>query len=223
MRMAAHPGRLTNTTMMAMLYAKALEAIRQAQALSGPRPLLVTIDGPCGSGKSTLAARLAQVLNAPVIAMDDFYVPHAQKTSERLNLPGGNADVERLMQEVLLPWQRGGGFSYRPYSCHEDRLLAPVHVPPAEITLLEGSYCNLPRIRQLANVRLFLSVGQEEQLRRLRARNAVALPMFLEKWIPLEEAYFRAYGLPDGGCTVLACTEAGIGSDDGAAGTNRCV
>lgn len=213
--------------MMNIQRSKALAAIQQAQSLTAGHPLLVTIDGPCGSGKSTLAALLAQVLDAPVIAMDDFYVPHARKTLERMSIPGGNADVERLEQEVLIPWRRGDGFSYRPYSCHEDRLLKPIAVPASGITLLEGSYCNLPIIRQVAGVRLFLTVSREEQLRRLQARNAAALPMFLSKWIPLEESYFRAYGLPDGGCVVLSDADAetdgaegGTGED---AGTNCCV
>lgn len=51
---------------------------RIAQLPKKPR-LLVTIDGPCGSGKSTLADALSDALNAPIIRMDDFFLPHARK------------------------------------------------------------------------------------------------------------------------------------------------
>ena len=61
---------------------------RIAQLPKKPR-LLVTIDGPCGSGKSTLADALSDALNAPIIRMDDFFLPHALKTPQRLAIPGG--------------------------------------------------------------------------------------------------------------------------------------
>lgn len=69
---------------------------RLAQLPKKPR-LLITIDGPCGSGKSTLADALSAALNAPIIHMDDFFLPHALKTPQRLAIPGGNVDLERLI------------------------------------------------------------------------------------------------------------------------------
>ncbi len=194
----------------------ALQALSAIAAQEHEERLLVTIDGPCCSGKTTLAAQLAQVLDAAVVHMDDFYVPHARKTAQRLAIPGGNADVERLCDEFLLPWLRDGHGSYRPYSCKEDRLLAPVEIPSRRMTILEGSYANLPSIRPHARVRLFMTLGKQEQLQRLRAREGEAhLPMFLHRWLPLEEAYFAAYSLPDSGCTVLF--SGAMGADKGAA------
>ena len=76
---------------------------RIAQLPKKPR-LLITIDGPCGSGKSTLADALSAALNAPIVRMDDFFLPHALKTPQRLAIPGGNVDLERLMQEVIIPF-----------------------------------------------------------------------------------------------------------------------
>lgn len=202
---------------VASRYAPVLKALEVLGRRGGAARQLITIDGPCGSGKSTLAALLGDVLQAPVIPMDDFYVPHAQKTPERLARPGGNADLERLLTEVLNPWQRGEAIAYRPYICREDRLLPPVMVPCSPVTILEGSYSNLPAIARLATLRLFLTVGRVEQLRRLRARDGEAhLPAFQQRWIPLEEMYFRFYSLPDGGCTVLSSGETDVD-------TNCCV
>ncbi len=64
--------------------------MRIAQLPKKPR-LLVTIDGPCGSGKSTLADALSAALNAPIIRMDDFFLPHALKTPQRLAIRRGSA------------------------------------------------------------------------------------------------------------------------------------
>lgn len=89
---------------------------RIAQLPKKPR-LLVTIDGPCGSGKSTLADALSAALNAPIIRMDDFFLPHALKTPQRLAILGGNVDLERLMQEVIIPFAAGQPVVYRRYLC----------------------------------------------------------------------------------------------------------
>lgn len=45
-------------------------AVRAREPVGGIR--IVGVDGPSGSGKSHLAARLASVLDAPVIEIDDF-------------------------------------------------------------------------------------------------------------------------------------------------------
>ena len=74
-----------------------------ARLRSSESPLLITLDGPCGGGKSTLAAALGTVLGCTVLHMDDYVIPHAQKTPERLAQPGGNADAERLCRELLNP------------------------------------------------------------------------------------------------------------------------
>ena len=136
---------------------RTVQVIAQLEQLPQTDRVLITIDGPCGSGKSTLAAALAEKLSCPVVHMDDYVIPHAQKTPERLAIPGGNADQERL-----------------------------------------------PDSAAHATVRLFLTIEPEEQQRRLLWRvGAERLTAFNARWIPLEQAYFAAFGLPDGGCIVL--------------------
>lgn len=177
---------------------------RIAQLLKKPHQL-ITIDGPCGSGKSTLADELSAALNAPIVRMDDFFLPHALKTPERLAIPGGNVDLERLMQEVITPFAAGQPVVYRRYLCHEDAFSAPIPLPDAPITILEGSYSLLPDIRRHADLTLFLHVDPEVQQQRLMQRvGAERLKDFNARWIPLENAYFAAYHLPDESCVLVA-------------------
>lgn len=183
-------------------YSRLLPVLEKLADMRNER-ILITIDGPCGSGKSTLAMELAEVIGADVVHMDDFVIPHAQKTEERLALPGGNADVERLMTEVLQPWIAAGRAMYRPYLCHADALGNAAEVG-GRMLILEGSYANLPPIRELAALRLFVHVSPQEQQERLLTRvGADRLPAFNERWIPLENAYFAAFGLPDAGCVPV--------------------
>ena len=166
----------------------------------GKARTLITIDGPCASGKTTLAARLAATLDAAVIHTDDFYVPHAQKTAERLAVPGGNCDWERLVSEVVAPWKAGEAGTYRRYDCHLDCLTLPEPLPTESILILEGSYSSLPAIRAWADVRVFVTTPEPIRRVRLEQRESPAsLKMFEVRWIPLENAYFEAYGLPDDG------------------------
>ena len=166
--------------------------------------VLVTMDGPCASGKTTLASRIAAVLNCDVIHTDDFVVPHARKTPERLSLPGGNCDWERLVNDVIAPWKHGSTVSYRKYDCHADCLKPPEKISSDRLLILEGSYCNLPAIREYADIRFFVSTPEDVRRNRLEQRESPeSLSMFDGRWIPLENAYFTAYGLPDAGCILV--------------------
>lgn len=181
------------------------EAVRWiARGLAGGGRLLVTLDGPCASGKTTLADALARAFGGEVIHTDEYVIPHAQKTRERLAVPGGNCDAERLVREALEPFRRGETVRYRRYDCRADRLLPEETLPDTRLLILEGSYCNLPAIRVCADVRLFLDTPWETREARLREREAPAyLQQFYDRWIPLENAYFEAYGLPDAGCVRI--------------------
>lgn len=171
--------------------------------MNRPR-LLVCIDGPCGSGKTTLAKHLQQATDAALIPMDDFFLPHAKKTDQRLSQPGGNADWERVVSQVIEPWQRDERITYRPYDCHADAFGQPIQVPKKQITILEGSYSLLPALGRFADLRVFLTISPALQQERIIARNGTnAWDVFRQRWIPLEQAYFTACQLPDDGCVVV--------------------
>ena len=181
-----------------------------AKVLTALRPLwsrdhlLVGIDGCCGSGKTTLARTLAGLLSAPVVHMDDFYTPHARKTPERLSRPGGNADTERFLEEVLTPYIKTHHTVYRPYDCFRDCLSDPVELPDSHLVIIEGSYCLHPSLGQPYDLRFFLRIPPEAQQERILRRNgAEKLKVFLNRWIPLEEAYFSAFSLPDKDCITI--------------------
>ena len=179
-----------------------LEIIRKAAEKK--ERLLVTLDGPCASGKTTFAAALATELDASVIHTDDFVVPHAHKTAERLAIPGGNCDWERLCREVIAPWKHGQQPWFQRYDCHHDCLLPPETLTTDHLLILEGSYCNLPAIRACADVRLFMDTPLDTRLERLRQRESPeSLQRFFDRWIPLENAYFAAYALPDQDCILI--------------------
>ena len=155
--------------------------------------LTIAIDGPSGAGKSSLAAWLKRVYgDCEVFHMDDFFLPQALKTEDRLRTPGNNVDWERFYDEVVLQLQKGKPFSYRPYDCGACILKDPVIATPRRLNIVEGVYSHHPALREAYDMSFFLSIGKQEQSERILQRNGERMhKRFMEEWIPLEDLYFR--------------------------------
>ena len=103
-----------------------------------------------------------------------------------------------------MPWKNRLPVRMRRYDCRADLLLPEEILPACDILILEGCYCNLPSVRAAADVRVFLDMSREAQESRLRERESPeSLKRFYSLWIPLEEAYFTAYSLPDPDCMII--------------------
>lgn len=177
-------------------YTALLAAVEEG--LHRETPLLVAIDGRCGSGKSTLAEQLRRETGCALFHMDDFFLPPSLRTAQRLSQPGENVDHQRFREEVLLPVRRGQTVTYRPYRCRTQSLDAPVVVEPRPLTVVEGAYACHASLWDAYHLRVFLTTSPDRQLRRLEARcGAAGLRQFREQWIPLEEAYFSAFQVPE--------------------------
>ena len=162
------------------------------------KPALAVLDGPCGSGKTTLAEKLSRLYGAPVVHMDEFFLPPELRTPERLNQPGGNIHYERFLSEVLPGLIAGRAFSYGSFDCHHG-VTRPAFVPESPVRIVEGSYALHSRFEQSYRaadaLTAFLCVSPAEQLRRIEKRSPALLERFREVWIPLENSYFQAYDI----------------------------
>lgn len=161
------------------------------------KPLIIGIDGRCAAGKTTLAARLQEEMGCAVFHMDDFFLRPEQRTEERLRTAGGNVDCERFLEEVMLPLKSGEDpVVYRPYDCRSQALCGEISVRTAEVNIVEGSYSLHPSLWEFYDLRVFLTVDPEEQIRRIIRRNGEAnAEIFRERWIPMEEKYFAAFNV----------------------------
>lgn len=167
------------------------------QLLSRGRTL-VAIDGRCGAGKTTLGKTIKEKYGCTLLHMDDFFLRPAQRSSRRLSTPGENIDHERFLEEVLKPARRGVSFSYRPFDCSNMCLGQPIEIDPSPLVVIEGAYSCHPQLSGYYDLRVFLSVGKEEQLLRISERNGPEIAeLFKKRWIPLEEAYFSFYHIPE--------------------------
>lgn len=160
--------------------------------------VIVAIDGRCASGKTTLAEKLKEKFDCNVIHMDDFFLRPEQRSKARLSIPGENIDHERFLEEVLIPLSEKKSFSYRPFNCRTQDFSESVTVDIKKITVIEGSYSCHEKLREYYDICVFTDVEEGEQLRRIEKRNGKeALEVFKNKWIPLEEKYFKTFNIKE--------------------------
>jgi len=164
--------------------------------MSGKERVLVAIDGDCAAGKTTLAALLAQVYDCNIVHMDHFFLRPEQRTEERLAEVGGNIDYERFGVEVLEKLKSAVSFSYRPFNCAVQNFDEPILMETKQLTIVEGSYSHHPTFSQAYDLRVFLSIPEEVQLKRILKRNGASMyEKFRDVWIPMEKRYAEVFGV----------------------------
>ncbi len=184
---------------------------RRAEAPGGGLKMLVALEGRCAAGKSTVAELLRERTGCGIVHMDHFYLRPEQRSRERYEEPGGNVDHERFVEEVLPGLKTGKEFSYRMFDCSVMELGESVSVPESPLTVVEGSYTCHPRLRELYDLRVFLDIEPEEQLRRIQSRNGEErTELFKSRWIPMEELYFTSCGVRE--CCDLILKAGGSGA-----------
>ncbi len=158
--------------------------------------IIIAIDGRCASGKTTFAAELQKIYDCNVIHMDEFFLRPEQRTSERLATAGENVDHERFLEEVLLPLKAGNDFWYRPFNCTTMTLGEPIEIKSKKINIIEGSYSCHNNLYKYYDLKIFLTVDSEEQLKRILKRDGKEkAEIFKSRWIPMEEKYFSSFNI----------------------------
>ena len=164
-------------------------------ALNKDRDVLIAIDGKCASGKTTLAERLTLKYKANLFHMDDFFLRPFQRSEERLKVPGENIDHERFLKEVLKPLKDKKDIIYKAYDCHTQSFKESIIIKYRPINIIEGSYCLHPSLFDHYDLKVYIDIDKEEQLKRIKIRNKDDFQIFTNKWIPLEERYFKYYDI----------------------------
>lgn len=182
--------------------------INKIEALISQNPnAVIGIDGCCASGKTTLASLLSENFDSQIIHMDDFFLPPEMRTQERLLQAGGNIHYERFNSEVITGLKSGGCFEYRVFSCKTASIIGKKTVTREKPIIIEGAYAMHPQIKDIYDLRVFVTVSPETQLKRIAARNGRdALESFISKWIPFENKYFSEYRIAEK-CDIIISNE----------------
>ncbi|HEY9379465.1 MAG TPA: uridine kinase [Jiangellaceae bacterium] len=155
--------------------------VRGAPVRAGSTRVLA-IDGPAGSGKSTLAARLASVLRAPVVHMDDLY-------------PGwdGLAAAAPLLRNwIIEPITQGRPVRYQRYDWSRGGYGDWVDLPRTNVLVVEGCGCGSRIIGPYLSMLLWVEAPHEIRFARGIERDGEANRPLWERWARQEDALFEA-------------------------------
>lgn len=174
------------------LISRILRVFHDAEQPGTGRKILV-LDGPAASGKSVLAQRLALSLEAPLVAMDDFFLPFDLRTEERFSEVGGNIHYERFLEEIIKPATTSQeGFTYRPFDCQTGQYAAPIEVPDSPYLVIEGVYSLHKRFADYWTTALMLGIDPGLQRERIiRRETEEGAQNYFDRWLPLEKPYFQ--------------------------------
>lgn len=174
-------------------------------------PTRVAIDGPDAAGKTTLADELAvaleqagrQVIRASV---DGFHRPRAQRYQRGPDSPLGyyldSFDHEALLGSLLSPLGPGGSRAYRPavfdFRTDTPLVAAAEFASERAVLLFDGVFLLRPELNDAWDLRIFVSAGFEETLRRALQRDLALFGSAEEverryrlRYIPGQELYYQ--------------------------------
>lgn len=160
---------------------------------------IIAIDGPCAGGKSTFADALKNEINANVVHMDDFYLPFKDRSENWTTTIAGHMDYDRLYKNVIMPYVENKETNYISYDCHNDKYMQKIDIELNKPLILEGSYSLNPYTDFYKNIdlKIFIDIGNEDQIKRLTKRNEKTVKMFESMWIPFENKYFNDYKIKE--------------------------
>ena len=159
--------------------------------------VIIAVDGTSAGGKTTFSRLAEKIYDCNVFHMDDFFLRKEQRTRERYDEPGGNVDRERFLEEVLLPLSRGDSVRYRPFDCGTLTVTDGWDIPKKKLNIVEGAYSMHPSLARYYNASVFVYSSPEIQRERINKRNPNMAENFFDKWIPLENKYFSAFGIKE--------------------------
>ena len=171
---------------------------RIEEELEKGKNVVLALEGGAATGKSTRGKQLAAYFSAPLISMDDFFLPLPLRTEERFSQPGGNVHYERVKAEVLEPLAAGKSAEYGVFDCSKMAVGQTARAEARDVVIVEGAYALHPELREFFHLKVLVTVDPEVQKERILRRNgAEMLRRFLEEWIPLEQTYFEACAVKD--------------------------
>lgn len=146
-------------------------------------PILVAIDGPAGSGKTSLANQLSNKLNSvTTIHMDDLYNGWEDALTATL--------TRNLEEWVINPLTQCQSVNYLKFDWSIGQYGSTVEIRDIELLILEGVGAAQEKIRQKADLTIWIEVGPQIGLARVLNRDGDQLLPYMLKWQERERAHF---------------------------------
>jgi uridine kinase len=158
----------------------ALAEIARVVSEHAGETVFIGVDGYGGSGKTTFAARAQQAVpDLLVVHIDDFASPTIPEW-----------DWDRFNGQIVAPLLAGRAAYYQRWDWGTDRGAEWHAVPAGRSVLIEGVSSTRREVAAPWGLTIWVDTPREVRLDRAADRDgADLLPMWLDVWLPSEEAY----------------------------------
>jgi uridine kinase len=147
---------------------------------------VIAIDGRAGAGKSTLARRLAELIDAPIVQLEQLYP----------GWDGLQAGIDLLVEAVLIPLSAGRVAQVPRYDWLVSRFIEPWPLEHPELLIVEGVGAGSLPAARYASVLVWLELAAETRRQRALARDGDVFRPHWERWTAQEEALLARDGTP---------------------------
>lgn len=144
---------------------------------------VIAVDGRSGAGKTTLAVRLAELLGATLVQLEDLYD----------GWDGLEAGIATAAHDVLAPLAAGRPGRYRRYDWHASSYAEPHDVPAGGTVVLEGVGAAAGAVAPFAACTVWVEAPVDVRQDRAfgRSEDGDAYVGQWERWARQEDAYLR--------------------------------
>ena len=182
-----------------------LELISKLDTLiRSKKEVMIAIDGDAASGKTTLSKRIKSLFEANLFHIDDFFQKPTVDPSDPHSKFGSNIDFNRLIDQVITPIKNKDKISYQAMDHQTHQLMSPSIIKYKPVNIIEGSFSMHPKLIDVYDYKIFLTIGRYKQKMRIIHRNGFSSWMkFKRRWIPNEKRYFNGLRIKEQANDVL--------------------
>lgn len=146
------------------------EIKRRVQAIEKDT-VVVVVSGPMGAGKSSFVSRLAKDLNAAHLSTDLYF--KSQRLAQRFPLYYDDPRAVKLdkLAKDILGWRQGKAITLLVHDLVTHKFSGVRTIPHTRVLFIEGTMAFHPKIRELADLRVYIDSATSKRLKRRYKRD----------------------------------------------------
>lgn len=133
--------------------------------------VVVLVCGTMGSGKTSFTSRLAKEFGAAVVSTDLYFKEQSVAEKYPLYYDDPRAVKLDLLAEHIKGWRLGKPITMPVHDLVTHRELEPKHIPHTRVLFVEGTMAFHPKIRHLADIRVYFESAPNKRLKRRYKRD----------------------------------------------------